>query len=214
MMGLSSFVFADINLVGEGKVNADPDLAIVHVGVVTEDVKADVAMKNNAKVMSVLLDRLTITHKVDKKDLNTSNFNLSPKYVYKKDEELKLVGHTVSNTLTVKYRKLDSLGILLDDMVKNGATNINGVEFIISNMTDLLDEARRKAVADARRKAELYAKEFGVELDKVAHISETTLYIPRPGMADGLVRSSSSTPIVGGEKEIKVSINVIYLLNK
>lgn len=198
MMGLSSFVFADINLVGEGKVNADPDLAIVHVGVVTEDVKADVAMKNNAKVMSVLLDRLTITHKVDKKDLNTSNFNLSPKYVYKKDEELKLVGHTVSNTLTVKYRKLDSLGILLDDMVKNGATNINGVEFIISNMTDLLDEARRKAVADARRKAELYAKEFGVELDKVAHISETTLYIPRPGMADGLVRSSSSTPIVGG----------------
>src|SRR5690606_28472204 len=98
------------------------------------------------------------------RDIQTSGFSVQPNYVYTdaRDENgytlpPKINGYQVFNTVTVRVRQLDTLGAILDRSVTVGANTVNGISFSVADPSALYDEARTKAFADARRKAELYA---------------------------------------------------------
>ena len=85
--------------------------------------------------------------------------------------------------MTIRVRDLDTLGAVLDQSVTVGANTINGISFSVADPAKLYDEARKKAFADARAKAELYAGVAGVELGDIAAITETQGYgQPQPYM--------------------------------
>jgi hypothetical protein len=112
------------------------------------------------------------------------------------------MGYNVTNDLRVKVRKLDHLGAILDDVVGQGANNIHGINFSVADPKPLQDEARKKAMANARRKAELYAAEGGVKLGRVLLLEEQPIRLPQP-LNFGLARAAApaAVPVAAGEQD-------------
>jgi uncharacterized protein YggE/DNA polymerase/3'-5' exonuclease PolX len=210
-----------LTVVGAGKVSARPDMAQIQLGVVTEAPSATKALKDNSDAMARLFATLD-GRGVARKDVQTSNFSVTPQYKRgPHGEQLpEVVGYRVSNAVQVKVRKLDALGQVLDEVVQQGANQVQGVSFSIAEPAPLLDEARRKAVADARRKAvadarrkaELYAKEAGVEVGRVLLIQEQTPHLPGP-LVLGITRAEAAgVPIAEGELDFGATITVTYAI--
>ena len=110
-------------------------------------------------------------------------------------------------------RDLGKLGDLLDKVAVAGATRIDGIQFIISNQDGLLDEARRKAVADAKDKADLYARAAGFTLGKVMSLTEESVPSPPRPMARAMAASAAaSVPVEAGEMTLSVRVRVVWSL--
>lgn len=187
--------FADdhgVTVTGEGRVTAVPDAATVTVGVVTRNKDASLALKaNNASVAALLAS--VKAHGVQDKDVQTSGFHLSQEYTYEEKKPPVPNGFSVSNHVTVTVRDLDKLGKVLNDVVGSGANSVHGVRFLCTTKDDFLDKARRAAIADARRKAELYAEGAGAKLGVVLKVNEHG-----GGYGDHRIRSFAAAPEAAG----------------
>lgn len=208
--------FRTISLSGTGEVQARPDTARVNAGVVTEGADARTALAANTAAMQALFKSLKDMGIADR-DMQTRNFNISPRYApYNRTQpnrENRIIGYRVTNSVGVRVRNLDALGGLLDRLAQAGANQINGISFYVDKADNLMDEARRRAIADARRKAELYATEAGAELKRILTISEGGAVSPRPVFrAMAVADSKESVPVARGEQTISASVSVTYEL--
>ncbi|TXG85251.1 MAG: DUF541 domain-containing protein [Sphingomonadales bacterium] len=157
-----------------------PDLAIVTAGVQTDAPTAQAAMADNARRMAAVMATLKQRGVADK-DMQTSGLSLNARYDYRQgDVPPKLTGYQATNTLTLKLRKLDSAGAMLDALVAAGVNQINGPNFDLSDPEAALDEARQKAVRMARARAELYATAAGLKVKRILAISEGGAPGPQP----------------------------------
>ena len=209
----------------EATVKREPDIAYITAGVQEERETAAEAMQAQAKSMTGVFDALEAAG-VAKKDMQTSNFGLWPKYEYtetkQKDGSSKgtqrLVGYTASNQLTIKVRDLDNLGTTLDSLVNAGGNTFNGLSFALDDDTEVMEEARRKAMQEAQARAELYAQAAGLRVLRIVTINESGGYTPAPmpmaRMAVAKLADSASTPVAGGEVGYSASVNVTYELTK
>src|SRR5690606_36041629 len=125
------------------------------------------ALDANTAAMAELIAALK-AEGIEARDIQTSGFSVNPNYVYSdaRDEHgytlpPKINGYQVSNTVSVAVRDLGELGSILDKSVTVGANTINGVSFSVADPSELYNEARRAAFADARDKAALYANAAG-----------------------------------------------------
>jgi uncharacterized protein YggE len=202
-----------ITVVGSGKASARPDMAQVQIGVVTDAPMAAKALQDNSEAMTRLFAMLE-ARGIAKKDLQTSSFSVIPQYKRgKQGEQLQQISsYRVSNMVHVRVRKLDSLGQLLDEVVQQGANQVHGVSFAVAEPTPLLDEARRNAMRDAQRKAELYSGEARVEVGQVLLIQEQTPHVPTPMFAGAARADSAAVPIAEGEIDFRATITVTYAI--
>lgn len=202
-----------MTVVGESEVLVKPDTATVQVGVVTQGASAAKALKDNNAAMQGLFKTLA-ARKIAEKDIQTSNFGVTPRYHRDPEsgEPPEVIGYRVTNQVRVKVRDLAALGEVLDEVVAAGANRVQGVSFSVAAPDELLDDARRKAVADARRKADLYAKAAGVKVGRVLLVQEQSPQLPRPKVF-GLARdSAASVPVAPGELEFGARITVTYAI--
>jgi uncharacterized protein YggE len=200
-----------VTVVGRGEAAARPDMALVQLGVVTQNKAAAQALDENNNAMTQLLKSLA-DHGVAEKDVQTTNFNVAPQY--RQDDRGRhipeIVGYQVTNNVRVKVRQLSRLGKILDDVVKVGANQIHGISFSVSEPAQYVDDARRKAVADARRTAELYAQSAGAKLGQVLLIQEHAMQ-PLRGDFVGLARAAAeAVPVATGEQEFHASVTITY----
>ncbi|MBD8064062.1 SIMPL domain-containing protein [Devosia sp. PTR5] len=213
---------ASITVQGEGEVTATPDTAIINSGVTTQADTARDALDANSKAMDELLAALKEAG-IEKRDIQTSNFSVNPNYVYSDNRDEngyslppRINGYQVSNTVTVRVRNLDDLGAILDKSVTVGANTINGISFSVADPSELLNDARREAVKDAREKAELYAEAAGVTLGDLESISESQNSSgapPYPMYARA--EAAAEVPVAAGEMSFSVTVNVEWdLTNK
>jgi uncharacterized protein YggE len=203
-----------ISLTGHGEVHAAPDLAVVSLGVSSFAATAAEALAANSTAMTDVFARLKEAGIADK-DMQTSNFQVNPRYNYPPDGKApELVGYDVTNMVTVKLRKLESLGGLLDKVVSAGSNTINGISFQIDNPDALLDGARQDAVKDARHKAELYAAAANVKLGPVLSIGEGLSAQPPIPMEMKMMRSDAAgaPPIAQGEQTVGVDVTVVWTI--
>jgi hypothetical protein len=205
---------------GEGFVMAKPDMAVVTVGVSTQGKTAGEALSANNQRMSALFQVISGLG-VEDKDVQTANFSVTPRYAQPNPREPEapydpglIVGYDASNQVIVKVRDLNKLGDALDAFVASaGANNLQGVSFDFNDPTPLLDEARRKAVADARRKAALYAEGAGVKLGPIQSIGEGGGYYPQPVYAMArAAEMKASVPVAPGESRITANVSLTYEL--
>jgi uncharacterized protein len=201
-----------ISVTGHGEVNAVPDLASISIGVVTSADTPRDALDENSKAMNKLME-LFKKSGIEAKDLTTSNFSVGPRYDYNAQPQ-KLIGYEVNNTVTVTVRKIDDLGALLDVAVSNGSNQINSISFSVSKPEAMLDEARKAAVADARRKAEIYAAAGGFALGDIISLSEGAPQGPRPVMAVRMKEASAydDAPIAQGEQTLELDVSITYAI--
>ncbi len=112
-----------------------------------------------------------------------------------------------SNQVTIKVRDISKLADIIDRAVSAGATDIGGIEFVVSAPSKALDSARDAAVADARRKAEIYAKAAGVTLGQLCFaLSEEQAIVAEPMLMSA--RAAAAPPIMPGEKTLKLTVTV------
>jgi uncharacterized protein YggE len=196
---------ANIVVAGEGSISVAPDYAEITAGVTTKAKTAKEAIDANSKLMTAVMAAL-LDAGIAKKDIQTSQFSVQPVYTTQGNTEPKLTGFSASNQVAVTIRQIDKVGEIADRVVSAGATNIGNLAFLHSDMSKLLDQARESAVADARRKAELYARASGVTLGRVVLINENSTYTPFTKM----VRSAAfaAAPIATGEDTLRVDITI------
>ncbi len=201
-----------ITVVGSGAVSSPPDTAEVNAGVVTQAATASQAMSQNSAAMAQVLKALAALGIADR-DIHTTNVSIVPQRAPMQSGRpapSPVVGYEVTNQVQVKVRNLASLGRLLDTLVSQGANSLGGIGFSVADPAPLLAQARTKAIADARQKAQVYAAAAGVKLGRVIFIRDATVGPPRP-MA-GRVMALATTPIAPGEQELEVSVSVTYAL--
>lgn len=203
---------ARIIVLGEGSVSAAPDFAQIRSGVTTRAKTAKEATEANSKLMTAVTAAL-VSAGVEQKDIQTAQFSVQPVYeTLAPNTPAKLTGFSVSNQVSVKIRELAKAGEILDRLIGAGATDLGSVEFLHAEPSKLLDKAREAAIADARRKAELYAHAAGLTLGGVAWLTEDSSYAPPIGMKAMRAPATlaASVPISTGEDTLQVRITVGY----
>jgi uncharacterized protein len=205
---------AVISVTGEATVSAAPDQAQIEGGVTSEAKTArEASDANNAAMGKVLLALKGAG--IEEKDFQTSRLSLQPQSAPNRTGPgpATVVSYRASNHVTVRLRDVGKLASLIDTMVAAGANDIGGINFMVSNASKLLDEAREQAVADARRKAEIYAKAAGVTLGAPLSISEEGAPGPvfRAKMVGGM---AAAAPVAPGEETLQVTVSVSWAIKQ
>ncbi|MBB1060988.1 SIMPL domain-containing protein [Marilutibacter spongiae] len=196
-----------------GEVSQAPDIARLSTGVVTQAADANAAMRANAEQMSRVVAALKGAG-IAERDIQTSGVNLYPQYRHDDGSAPTITGYQASNTVNVTVRDLGKLGPVMDTLVDAGANQVNGPSFDIDDKTAALDEARRKAVEQARARAAMYAKTLGLRVRRIVSISEGgDIARPMPMMAMARAEKSSfDTPISPGENTLSVNLDIVFEL--
>jgi len=200
-----------ISVTGEATVSVPPDLAQIDAGVTSDGKTAREASDTNNAAMGKVLLALKGAG-IDEKDYQTSRLSLQPQYAPNRSGPSPVVGYRASNRVTVKLRDVTKVAPTIDLVIGAGANEFGGVNFMVSQPSKLLDEARERAVADARRKAEIYAKAAGVTLGEPLGISEDG------GAAPPIFRSKMAAPmaqgaaVAQGEETLSVTVSVSWAI--
>ncbi len=207
-----------ITVQGAGEVRAKPDMATITVGVVDQAAGAADAVKQNNEKSEALLHALHEAGIPDK-DVQTAGFTVNPNYSYDRSGRTpaRIVGYTVSNRVTVRVEDLSSLGKLLDKVVEAGANQIEGLSLSTRDPTKYMDEARRKAIADAKRRAALYAEAVGATLQQPPTVREENAVAPQPiFLARGVAAdaAAAAVPIATGRQTFSARVVVSYAVKK
>jgi uncharacterized protein YggE len=203
---------AAISVTGEATVSVPPDLAEIGGGVTSEAKTAREASEVNNAAMGKVLQALKGAG-IEEKDVQTARLSLQPQSAPNRSGPSAIAGYRASNRVTIRVRDVTKVASVIDTLVGAGANDIGGIHFVVSQASKLLDEARERAVADARRKAEIYAKAAGVTLGAPLSISEEGNSAPAPyrRMAAGM---AASAPVAQGEETLQVTVSVSWAIKQ
>ena len=200
-----------ITVTGEGEVSIAPDLAMLTAGVTTDGKTAREASEANAKAMTAVMGALKALG-IEERDIATTRLSLFPLHDNKGNEQ-RITGFQASNQVTAKIRDVAKTADVVDRLVAAGVNDIGGIQFVVSAPSKPLDTAREAAMADAKRKAEIYAKAAGVMLGPATMISEEGGIAPPPILMR-TAREVAGTPVSAGEQTQRVSVTVSYELQR
>jgi len=205
---------------GRGEVTVTPDIATLRLGIAAQSVSVAAAQSQAAEAMDRVMAALT-DNGIAKKDIQTQYFSIRQvtRWDNVKQEEV-VIGYRVTNTVTVKIREIDKTGSIIDAVAVAGGdlTRINSIGFSVDDPSAYYEEARQKAVADAKAKAEQLAEVAGVSLGKPTYISEGAIYQPptyemyRGEAMAPIPAPAVETSISPGEMEISLTVQVSYAI--
>jgi uncharacterized protein YggE len=195
-----------------------PDIATLSTGVMSLGADANGAIRRNAEQMTRVVAAIRAAGIADK-DVQTSGVSLNPDYQYLSNRPPRIKGYYASNTVNVTVRDIGRLGGILDALVATGANQINGPMFEVEDKDAVLDEAREKAMAKARARAEGYARRLGLRVLRVVSIDETggrgaPLTVHTRAVMEQAAAGNASAPIAPGENVLGLGLDVVYELGK
>jgi hypothetical protein len=203
-----------LDVVALGEVTRVPDVARINAGVVTQATSASEAIRLNSGRMAAVRDALRRAG-IAERDIQTSNISLQPDYRYAENQPPVLTGYRASNEVSVRFRDIAQTGRILDALVAQGANQINGPMLEIDRPEAALDEARTAAIANARARAELYARSLGMRVRRVLSVSEAgvpSMPYPQPIMAARVAAVAEAMQIDPGEQRLGVTLTVSFEL--
>ena len=200
---------ATISVTGEATVSVPPDLAQIDAGVSTEAKTAREASDANNAAMGKLLLALKGAG-IEEKDFQTSRLSLQPQYAPNRSGPNAVVGYRAANRVSIKLRDVTKVAGTIDLLVAAGANELGGINFVVTAASKLLDDAREQAIADARRKAEIYAKAAGVTLARPSAFWKRA----RPGRrrSAGWPPAAASAPVAPGEETLQLTVSVSWAI--
>ncbi|MES2314553.1 MAG: SIMPL domain-containing protein [Patescibacteria group bacterium] len=218
-----------ISVTGTGDTYAVPDVATFSFSVTqTSKTVSDAQAKATDKIAAAL--KAVRDGGVEDKDIQTTNYSINPHYEYqnaicpagKTDGTVSycppgksiLTGYDVSQTITVKVRNLDKAGALFASIGSLQVENINGLSFSVDKPDAIQAEARAKAIADAKSKADQLASQLGVHLVRVVNFSEDNGGYIRPmmyGAGDAMMSAKAVAPEVpAGQQKVTSTVSITY----
>ena len=201
-----------ISVSGMGEVTGTPDTVEVGLGVSVLGETVDQAATTAAEKAQALIDSLT-SNGVAEEDITTTDYSIYPEYDYSNNEE-RLVGYRVSNTVKAKIRDIESTGAVLDAATVAGGDDVvvNGLSFSIEDNDELVAAAREAAWNDAMTKATQLAELSGQTLGEATTITETVNMppIPIPYAAEAAADRAVETPIEPGTSAVTITLEVQF----
>lgn len=210
-----------LTISAEGRVDRAPDLAVFTAGVASTGQTAGEAMARNATDMARVIAALKKAGIADR-DIQTSNLSLNPVYADPNREPRsqleqlapRVIGYQANNTVTVRQRRLEAMGKVIDTLVTAGANQVNGPSFVVDDADAALDAARVEAMKKARARAELYARAAGLRVVRIRTIAEGGGYSPPQPMlyARAMAAAAPDTPVAAGEVSLSTNVTVTFEL--
>src|SRR3989338_6382465 len=238
ILAISSLIFANIysksiepssyrsfSVSGERKVVAIPDVAKFTFSVITEggkdiaSIQQENAQKNNHSI-ALLKD-----NGVEDKDIKTASYSLQPRYQYfscpvgknsitKPCPPPEIVGYSINQTTSVKIRDFEKAGEILSGVVQGGVNSVSELSFTIDDRTEIENQARQEAIANAISKAELIAQAGNFNLGKILSINENSFPVFNQYKTLGIGGSedfASSAPVIEpGSQEVSIGVTISY----
>ena len=230
-----------ITVSGEGKVYVKPDVALISLGVTTQGATVTDVTKSNTEKMNAVIDAVKAL-KIDEKDIQTTNYSLTPVYgnnyivptpvpmMYSSGTGsissgtmirtgTIITGYKLEQDVQVKIRDFTKIGDVLSKSTTSGANLVGDLQFTIDNPEQFKEQARAKAIAKAKDNAKNLARESGVSLGKIINVYENYIYPmayssnAKLGMGSSAVDSAPAPTIQPGQQEIDVTINLTYKVN-
>jgi uncharacterized protein YggE len=197
---------------GNGQVFLVPDVAYVYIGVRVDADEVSVALSKNNRQAQAVSDAVQGLG-VEKKDIQTTSFNVYPMTDYALDGTISRKYYVVENTVYITVRDLSKVGLMLDAVVRSGANSINGITFDVQDKESAMAEARDLAIKKARAEAESIAVAAGVTLGDLQSVNVYTSGGTTPiyeGKGGGGMASATNVPVSAGQLMISVDASVIY----
>ena len=205
------------SVTGSGTVYAKADIANIVIGFKSGVKKtAAEATAENTKKMNNIIEALKKLG-IEEKDIQTTEYTLSPVYNWTNERGQELIGYEVSQNLTVKVRDLNKIGEVIARTTEQGANQIGSVNFTIDDEFELRNQARALAIKKAQEKAQLIAEQSGMKLGKIKGFSEGSnnstpiLYSNAKMIVTQAEGADLSEPLIpSGQNEIKVDVTLVY----
>ncbi len=201
---------------GRGVVTVTPDIAILRLGIEAQAATVAAAQSQATEAMDEIMAALT-DNGIAKKDIQTQYFSIRQVTKWDRDKEEEIVvGYRVTNMVTAKIREIDKAGTVIDAVAAAGGdlTRIDSIDFSVDDPSAYYEEAREKAMADAKAKAEQLAELADGRLGKATYISESS-QVPPPIYRQDVYEEAmpaATTPISPGEMEISLTVQVAYTI--
>jgi len=230
---------ATISVSGDGEVYKTPDLAVMSFSVVSEAKTVAEAMEDNTKKMNAITDVMK-SMGVTENDLQTTNFSINPRYDYVRatapvpadgaeiavDEEYyypsgkrTLSGYDVNQTMTIKVRQenMGKIGQIIQEATASGANQVGSLQFTLDDPDAAQAEARELAIAEAKEKAEILARQLKVKLVRIISYNDGGYspvyrlnYDAKEEYGMGGAASVPAPDIQAGESKISMNVNITY----
>lgn len=202
-----------LTVLGQGHADVAPDVAMLMLGVTSDAPSAREALDKNNAAMTAVIEGLKGLGFTDA-DIQTTGLALNPQYQYDPQGAPKMAGYQAVNGVTLRVKDIANLGQTIDVLVSKGATQINGLSFDVADRSTALNDARRRAIEDAKAKADVIASAAGVTVGRIASISESYMPGPIPMMAQAArAEAAPAVPIAPGQVGLDVQVTVVYELN-
>ena len=207
---------------GSSTTQTKPDKVTLSLGVETTNTKAKAALTANSELMNKIINALQIAG-VNENETSTSSFTITPNRDYSIDKNQgKLIGFTVSNSLQIDSHNVNDSSEWIDIAVSSGANNVNSIFFSMSDekLDGIKNELLREAIENAREKADIAASALGLKVGgiRTVNVDQATPFFPGPiPYAAESLKSDAitpSTPIMAGEHQITLSVNIVFLLEE
>jgi uncharacterized protein YggE len=202
-----------ITVTGRGEVQIPPDIGFVTVGIQSTAATVAEARDQAATAATAVIDALK-AQDIEAADIQTVGLSISPVYEYRTNENPRITGYMVTNTVVAKVRDLETMSAVIDEAVVAGGddSRLQGISFGIDDETEAKEQAREAAMADAKAKAEQLARLGEVTLGAPVTISEGSIIISDGAreQADSIAGSGVATPIEVGTNTVTVDVSVRY----
>lgn len=166
---------SEFSVVGEGKIEVRPDLALINVGITVngattvEDAQATINETNN-KIVAAMK-----TLGIEAKDIKTSDYSIYPNYG---SEGNQITGYNGNVSIEIKVRNTDTASAVVQAATKAGANQVNSTQFIVESPEKYRQMARDKAIANAKEQAQKLSNDLGIRLGKITNVIESNPYYP------------------------------------
>ncbi len=219
-----------ISVSGTGEVSAVPDVASINFTVSRDAKSTEEAQTAITEITTKAIAYLK-GEGVAEKDIKTENYNAYPKYEWRNNDIMTkciaggpcppsgqnvIVSYSASQTITVKVREVGNAGKIITGLGALGVTDLSGPNFMIDKDEDLKTEARSKAIADAKQKAEKLSKELGVSLIRIVNFSDNSGGYPMPMYSKAMMGDSraesapAAAPLPAGENKYTSNVTITY----
>lgn len=204
----------DLAVVGEGKVEVVPDTAYVDVGITVSNSLNIEEARNKIDSINTELIKAVKKLGIDPKEIKTTNYSVYPTYSYENNTS-KITGYDGNATITVKTKKTDLVPSIIEEATKAGANQINNTRFVVDDPALYREEARAKAIKNAKDQAAKLAQSLGIKLGKVTNIVESLNgeSNPRPMMyagASDLKTGGSAPTLEAGSETVTLTVTLYF----
>ena len=197
---------------GTGRVSVQPDTADLRLGVSVARPTVEAARTEAGRTMDAILAAVQ-TAGVPRSDVRTAMLSVQPRYDFSDGRAPALTGYEIANIVEVTVRDLGALGGVVDGTLGAGVTSLDGLTFRMADPAPAEREARVRAMAEARSRADVLAESAGLTIERVAEVVEGSPPrppIPFPKAERMAMAADVSTPVEAGELEVSVTVTVTY----